>query len=489
MKSLMMIFIILISFVCTSLAQPPDTLWTRDWRPPFHEEGFSVTQVDDGFMAAGYRVLSYNGTEAIWILKIDVYGDTMWTKTYDFDDQDRANCIRKTDDGGFILCGETDSFGAGQSDLFLMKVDENGDSLWFHVWGGEDWDVGHEVQQTTDGGFIVVGTADSYGFNQSKIYLIKTDADGDTLWTQKFGATGMGSIEGKSVQQTTDGGYILVGSAQFVGDDYEQVWLIKTDANGDVEWSADYGDGTSDTEEGESVRQTTDGGYIITGRKREMGYDSDLWLVKTNASGVIEWADIYGHEDHNDWGYCVRQTTDGGYVVAGEAGLDDPVRTDCWLLKTDENGDSLWSFTIGGTGVDVAYEVEETDDEGFIIVGKTNTFAYSGYVDFYLMRLGGELPFVESPNIPVLNQIILHPVFPNPANPVTTISFSLPHPQEASLAIYNTEGQVIAALAHEVQPASMQTYTWNASGMPSGVYLARLTGNNFTEIQKIVVMK
>ena len=214
--------------------------------------------------------------------KIVVYsGQIGWTKTYGGGDWDWGYSIQQTLDGGYIVAGETQSFGVGWTDVYLIKTDANGDVIWTKTYGGSGGDCGNSVQQTSDGGYIIVG---GITYFDCDVYLIKTDANGDVEWTKTYG--GSGEDCGNSVQQTSDGGYIIVGKTTSFGAGASDVYLIKTDANGNAEWTKTYGGGGEDC--GNSVQQTSDGGYIIVGGTTSFGAGGgDVYLIKTDAYGNV----------------------------------------------------------------------------------------------------------------------------------------------------------------------------------------------------------
>ena len=311
-----------------------DTLWTRTFGGSHHDAGKSVQQTSDrGYFLTGYTRYSHSGPKDVLLIKTDSSGDTLWTKTFGGSDYDVGNSVRQTSDGGYIITGRTDSYGAGSDDVWLIKTDASGDTLWTKTFGGSDWDDGRSVLQTSDAGYIITGRTDSYGAGSSDVWLIKTDASGDTLWTKTFG--GSDWDEGRSVQQTSDGGYIITGYTQSYGAGSYDVWLIKTDESGDSLWTKTFGGSSSDR--GNSVQQTSDGGYIITGSTSSYGAGgNDVWLIKTDASGNTVWTKTFGGSSYAA-GNSVQQTSDGGYIITGTHSYG-AYWDDVWLIKTKQIG-------------------------------------------------------------------------------------------------------------------------------------------------------
>jgi len=302
--------------------------------------------------------------------------DTLWTKTFGGSNIDIGHSVQETFDGGFIITGYTRSFGtASGRNVWLIKTDLSGNEVWNNTFGGNDDDEGYSVQQTSDSGYIITGYTKSFGAGSNDVFLIKTNSSGNEVWSRTFG--GSQDDEGYSVEQTTDDEYIVAGVTSSYGSGSRDVWLIKIDSSGNEVWNKTFGGFSSDG--AWSVQQTVDKGYIMTGWTFSSGpgYLGNVFLVKADSSGNEEWSKAFGGSDA-DRGYFVEQTIDSGYIITGYtssfgAGLDDML-----LIKTDKSGNEEWNKTFGGTGRDYGYSVQQTTDEGYIITGYTLSYGAGG---------------------------------------------------------------------------------------------------------------
>jgi uncharacterized delta-60 repeat protein len=461
-----------------AFAQPnPDTLWTRTYGGSNGDGAYSVQQTaDGGYVLAGITRSFGAGGVDFYLVKTNSQGEPLWTRTYGGSAEDTAYSVQQTADGGYVVAGRTVSFGAGSYDFYLVKTNGQGDTLWTRTYGGSSYDEATSVQQTADGGYIVVGAGDD------DFYLVKTNPLGDTLWTRTYG--GISSDWAESVQQTADGGYIVAGFTESFGAAGSDFYLVKTNPLGDTLWTRTYGGSSYDW--ANSVDTTSDGGYIVAGTTESFGAGSkDFYLVKTNSLGDTLWTRTYGGSSSDGAG-SVQQTADGGYIVAGYTSSFGAGMQDFYLVKTNSSGEPLWTRTYGGSSTDRAYSVQQTTDGSYVIAGFTASFGAGGY-DFYLVKTGPELAADEPPVFSPTSFDLS--CFPNPFNSSTTIAYDLPKAGHISLRVFDLLGREVSVLKDGVVEAGTHRVTFDGSGLASGIYFARLDAGAFSQTKKLMLLK
>jgi hypothetical protein len=372
--------VVLLALLFAPFAQAQQR-WTRTYGGSDEDEGRCVQQtLDGGYIVAGKTASFGAGYDDFYLIKTNATGDTLWARTYGGSVRDWGWSVLQTPDTGYIILGQTSSFGAGDKDYYLVKTDASGSVVWDKTCGGTGLDEGRSVQQTLAGGYILAGYTTSFGAGSYDFYLVKTNAAGDTVWTRTYGGTN--EDVGYSVRLTLDSGYVMVGYTASFGAGNQDVYLVKTNTFGDTIWTRTYGGIGNDV--GYSAQQTSDGGYIIAGYTASYGAgNGDVYLIKTNSFGDTLWTRIYGGTGE-DMGYSVQQTLDGGYVVAGKTASFGQGNGDVYLIKTDSSGNTLWTRTWGGAGVDFGNSVQQTSDGGCIVTGYTAPPAGAG--DVYLIK-------------------------------------------------------------------------------------------------------
>ena len=312
-------------------------------------------------------------------------------KTFGGSGYDYASSVKQTTDGGYIVAGYTGSFGAGSSDVYILKLNSDGSLAWQKTFGGTGYDEAYSIQQTTDGGYIVAGKTYPFRAGDYDIYILKLNSDGSLVWSKTFGGTGYD--EAYSIQQTTDGGYIVAGLTGSFGAVWYDAYVLKLDSDGSLEWQKTFGGSGNDW--AYSIQETRDGGYIVAGLTGSFGavwYDA--YVLKLDSDGSLAWQQMFG-EDGYDAAYSIQQTTDGGYIVAGVTGLFGSGSDDAYILKLNSDGSLAWQKTFGGSGSDLANSIQQTTDGGYIVAGVTKLFG-AAYDDVYIFKLdsNGELhPF------------------------------------------------------------------------------------------------
>ena len=375
------ILISVLSIICISaIASHSAEYWAKTYRGHNDNTAKSIYQTSDG----GYIVAlsdCFLGAECFdWVLKINSSGDISWQKTYL---GVIINAIQQTSDGGYVVAGWAGHSDVGGYTFWVSKLDSNGDISWEKAYGGSNIGVAESIQQTSDGGYVVAGVADVGG--DYDFWVLKLDNNGVITWQKTYGGSSGDRL--RSIQQTTDGGYIVAGSTGSYGA--ADFWVLKLDINGVITWQKTYGGISSDSMYyfGDYIQQTSDGGFVLGGTTKSFGAgDYDFWVLKLDINGVITWQKTYGGSS-SDLLRSIQQTTDGGCIVAGITHSFGGGVNDFWVLKLDNGGDVIWQKTYGGSGNDYACSIKQTTDGGYIVAGFKDYDAFVLKIDS-----NGEIP-------------------------------------------------------------------------------------------------
>jgi hypothetical protein len=346
-------------------------LWSRTLGGSGWEYATAIQETQDGgYVLAGSTNSFGTGDQDILLVRMDAQGGVLWSAIFGGPADERAEGLSIGPAGDILVFGTTDSYGAGSGDLYLVKADKNGEEIWSRTYGGPGVEMGASVDRTKDGGFVLAGTTRSFGSGKKDIYLVRINASGDQLWDNHYGSEAHDVAYG--VKETTDGGYVIVGATEGTASETWDMYLIRIDAHGEALWQRTWDDGGYEV--GYSVIEAADLGFFVSGYKDPFGSDQwDVLLIRTDEDGQLIWSATYGGAG-NDRADAMEQTADGGLIMAASTDGSGSGGWDMYLIRTDAEGNELWGRTYGGGDTDSAECVIQTRDGGFLMAGGTYSF-------------------------------------------------------------------------------------------------------------------
>ena len=453
-----------------------------------YDYGNSVIQVfDKGYVVAGNTTSYGSGNNDVYLIKTDSNGYTQWQRTFGGINVDQSFSVKQTRDSGLVVAGYTNSFGHGGYDMYVIRTDRNGDTLWTKTYGGSNWDFAYSIDTTNDGGFIVAGGTYSYGKGDEDMYLVKLNAIGDTLWTKTYG--GLHQEEIASVHQTADSGYIFTGETKSFEDSIAgDIYIVKTNTLGDTTWTKSYG--SSGEDKGSCIIQKRDGGYAIAATLFNTAlHKNQSYIMSTNQNGDTLWTQQSG-VPNNALANSVVQANDNGLVWAGQLNLGG--QNDIYFKKFDAGGNYGFATTFGVfNGEENAYGLEQTADRGYIIVGNTNGTGY-GLNDVLLIKtdsLGystGTIVIGISEFIAPIEGVSINP---NPFSENATVEMKLPtNFTKVSFKIFDSFGQEMNqySILSSLNGQKM-TFDLNGRTLASGLYYLQINSNENIICRKFIV--
>jgi len=462
-----------------ALAGAPDITWMRTYGGDNHDLITAVNVTGDGFVIAGKTTSFGGGNADFYILKTDADGDSLWMTVWGTSRQEHARDVITCTGGGYAVVGNERLIQNSYPQIVFHRLDSAGNIVNTNNYGHIGKDESWSIVETFDGGFAIAGITDVSNSGQTDVYLVRTNASGDTLWTRNWG--GDDDDEGHCVEQTPDGGFVVAGSAMSFGGSDADVYLLRIDAFGDTLWTRTYGGSSGDR--GRCVRLTSDGGFLVAGDTDSYGAgQSDMYLVKTDADGDTLWTRTYGLS-HDEYCNSVVEVNNG-YTLVGHTESFSAFK-DLYIVRTNLLGDTLWTKVIGGELQDWGYDIEATADGGYIVAGYTNSYGESDN-DGWLIKLGHDATGIETrAGTPVL----LVKNDPNPFNPATTITYRLPDACHVTVTAYDATGRRVATLYDGDREAGLHDLPWSAAGLRSGVYFIQVDAAGEKSVTKAVLLK
>ncbi len=467
--------ILLLLGISNYFPQTPSVEWEKTIGGTGNDRAYCIKNTTDhGYIVVGNTTSFGEGQSDVYLVKLDSLGNTMWAKTVGGEGGDIGNSIQLTNDGGYIILGTTGSFGQS-TQFYLVRTDENGDTIWTRTYGGLNQDFGYSIEKTSDSCFVLCGETQSYGNIDGNAYIIKINSIGDTIWTRVI----PGDIRyDHSIQQTSDGGYIIASCLY-------DIILTKTDGSGNTIWSKSYGGWNM--EYGGCVRQTFDGGYIIAGESNSFSSNNDYnyLIIKTDENGNTIWTKSFG-AGFSDNPHYVIQTHEGRYAVIGELQSYGIGFVSFYLVGLDANGNTAFSGFYGGESVDVGQSIQETDNGNFIICGYTTSFG-AGQEDMYIIKTGKILVNVEDLKQPY--QFWLDQNYPNPFNPSTKIYWTMASKDRVLIVVYDILGRKIKTLVNDERPAGEYEVIFDGTDLSTGIYFYTINAGSYIKTRKMMLLK
>lgn len=431
---------------------------------------------DGGYLLTGYTNNSVITDADLYVMKTDAQGNFVWEKSFGGNKPEYSYNMTATSDGNYFIVGYSQSFGGGDYDIYLIKIDPAGTLLWQKTYGGFGNEEGREIVPTSDGNYIIVGTTTS-GTPTQDATLIKIDLAGTVLWQKYYGGTG--KEFGNSVKQCLDGGFILGGQTYSSGSNGD-TYVVKTDAAGNITWTNTYGTPLSD--EAVSILENSDGTFTFAVRDSTASEDVNVRIIKTNATGTVIWNKTYG-STLKDTPKSICKTADGGYFVGAISRSFGWINPQMWLIKLNGAGDSSWTANFGGADHEHCYKAKEWDN-GYLSVGHSKSSGPSLKIMFVKMNSNGAIVAGFNEHIAAVNNLN---VYPNPSADglirITTINSI-----SSKVKLTNALGQTVYAGAFE-NSKSNEPQVIDLSGHQAGVYLLTIETNKGVESRKIILGK
>ncbi len=461
----------------------PDTLWTRWYGGKSLEMTYNVCETSDGgFISCGVTY-SFSSGRDIYVIRMDQNGDTLWTKILgDTALNESVISMEKTVDGGYILCGaryQPDN----ANDVYLLKIGSEGEFEWettpgkYKVSESGAWAV-----QTPDNGYIVAAGFSNGALGGAGMVIYKTDATGNPTDSAIY--DWVYADRPSAIVTSHDGGYVLAGETNSFEPHKMETYLLKVDANLDSVWMKLHGDNGVLDERMKHVSRTSDNGFLMVGAQGQFEDATNAhnyFIVKTDQNGDAQWTKIYGNPYH-EVGFYGEELASGGYIIGGSGVPDGGGSMDAYIMKLDESGDTIWTGHYGTPAFDEGLCVKHVSTGGYIIAGDTPFYENN---QCYFIRLAEDVTEVKASE----SDIFSISASPNPFSHLTFISYHLAEAENVKIDVYNSIGRKIITLVDEYQDEGFHSTTFEGGNLPQGLYYYTIRIGESIEREKMMYIK
>ena len=481
---------VVMPFVFFYSANAQYVAWDRFYGGDHEDNCYSVLSLENGGFALFGHTFSFGaGSYDFYFVRTDSLGNPEWSNTYGSENNERAASMDQTSDGGFILVGSWHPQYTGYWDMYAVKIDSSGNQEWESTYGfsGNHHDYCASVEQTIDGGYAIAGRTDSTltGLGND-ILVIKLDQTGNIEWQALYG--GEYSDWCQSIVETDDGGFFISGSTNSfsIRDDF---YAVKTDSIGNIEWETVVGGDEYDR--CTDGIQTEDGGYAMVGYSNSFSSSNDFYVVKLYSDGEIEWEALIGNE-YVDQARSVCQTSDQGFIICGNTQLMNPGHTQGCIVKLDSSGSKEWQLICGGDDNEYLYSIDEVTLDKYISAGITGSYGPSGY-NYWLVKIESDVSISTERSEPFGSEANLQTLYPNPAHDLFEVVYSLEQQSRVSITIYSTDGRSMCNYDLGMQAQGFHSLTINSddptgSMLPQGLYFVRLDTDGSSSVRSILIL-
>ena len=490
-------FTILFLFLQNLSAQSLQVIWEKTYDAgDFEYPATVIPSRDTSLLICGNKINTADGNSDILLIKTDSFGNILWQSLYGGSRDDISVSVFENSDKTYLVIGSTNSFShmTFDYDIYLLKLSANGDTLWTKtVENDSTYERAYSSIITADNNILVVGTVQSFSDGIQNMLVIKMNKNGNIIWEKTFG--GDVSEIGESVLETIDNGFLITGETTSFGIStpfYTNVYLVRTDANGDSLWTRYYGNTWYDYSR--SIIAVDDNSYIVSGWYATNGAEvSDFYTLRIQDNGDTTWTYLYGGGGY-EYSFDIIKTGNNEFILIGNTNSSGAGSYDIYLVNIDSSGDTLWTKTFGSAIYENAKGALKTDDGHYIIYGDRKPHSHSNVSDILLAKinLNGTSDIGETNNS-LPSGFILEQNYPNPFNPSTIIKYSIPVSAFTQIKVYDMLGMEITTLLNEYMQAGNYEMEFNAEFfagiLPNGIYFYRIIAGEYSDTKKMILLK